>query len=373
MERRRRRSAPSGRSTRRAALIAAPCAAVLALVGSVVALTGSAATGGAVAGRAGAPWGALRPGSAAPAGTRGGAVSGRATKLASSVSLTGAGGVSAYRLAAAGTANATGAVPVGTKPALPVGAKSLGAYPAQRPLSLDVVLSSRDPAGLTRLATAVSTPGSAEYRHFLAPGRFTSAFGATAAEVSAVRAALGRAGIAAGTVTDGFLLSVDAIPSQLRAAFGVTIERYRLPGGRVAFANTSRAADGAFRRRDGERRPRPRRPARRPAGGAAARQVRSAHAPAPHRHGRRRARALLGGQHDRQQLQGLDRRHAREGVLLQRPLRQARLRRRRHCGALRARALRAVRHRGLPVLLRHPRPDHERAGGRRRRHRARLG
>jgi DNA-binding beta-propeller fold protein YncE len=215
--------------------------AALALVGSLVALTGSASTGGAFSGWGSRSGASIRVTTAAPQSSRGAPVAGHLVKLASSVSIPGASSraLSMYRLGGGGTADATGAVAVGTKPALPLGAKRLGAYPPHSPLSLDIVLRGRDEARLQNLARAVSTPGTAEYRHYLAPGHFATEFGAPAAEVAAVRADLARVGIAAGTVTDGFLLSVQALPSQVRSAFGVSIDRYRLPGGRVAFANTS--------------------------------------------------------------------------------------------------------------------------------------
>ena len=58
-----------------------------------------------------------------------------------------------------------------------------------------IYLAPRDPAGLAALAAEVSTPGSALYRHFLTPQQVQARFGATSAQVSAIRTWASQAGL----------------------------------------------------------------------------------------------------------------------------------------------------------------------------------
>ena len=93
----------------------------------------------------------------------------------------------------------------------------------------------------------------------------------------------------------------------------------------------------------------------------------------PRRH--RRSAAVHRRDGRRPRPAGLHRRSDRVGLRLLGAVRSRRPRRRRHRRGLRARARRPVRHRRLPVLLRHPRHDLLRAGrpGRRDRARQRRG
>ncbi len=61
-----------------------------------------------------------------------------------------------------------------------------GAASTAMALSPRIWLAGRDPSGEAAFATAVSTPGNAQYRHDLTPAQFAARFGATAAEENAV-------------------------------------------------------------------------------------------------------------------------------------------------------------------------------------------
>jgi hypothetical protein len=63
------------------------------------------------------------------------------------------------------------------------GVAELGVTPSAAPLQIDVGLEPRDPAALSAFVTSVSTPGSPDYRHYLAKGQFGPMFGPTAATV----------------------------------------------------------------------------------------------------------------------------------------------------------------------------------------------
>ena len=139
-----------------------------------------------------------------------------------------------------GIAVARGMAAVGTRVLPPAGAKDLGPAPGTRRIRVDVALKPRDPAALSSFVAAVSTPGSALYRHYLAKGQFASVFGPTRAAIAAVRSALTARGLHVGSVSsDGLLLSMTATSGQIRSAFGATMHAFRLASGRVVEANVS--------------------------------------------------------------------------------------------------------------------------------------
>jgi subtilase family serine protease len=112
--------------------------------------------------------------------------------------------------------------------------------PGSSRIELDVSLRPRDPVKLAAFATAVSTPGSPLYRHYLRPGAFGATFGPTASTVRATAEALERLGLRVDSVSGNRLLvKVSAPVSVIDRAFSTTLVRYRLRGGRVVFSNQS--------------------------------------------------------------------------------------------------------------------------------------
>ncbi|HXQ44378.1 MAG TPA: protease pro-enzyme activation domain-containing protein [Acidimicrobiales bacterium] len=137
------------------------------------------------------------------------------------------------------TAGAAGAR-VGRAPLIPAGAVAGPALASDTVLHVDVALQPRDPAALTAYAQAVSTPGSALYRHDVTPAQFANRFGPTPTALRTVRRALVAAGLDPGAVTANRLsIPVRATAAQLGTAFSVSFAQFALPGGRVAYANTS--------------------------------------------------------------------------------------------------------------------------------------
>ncbi len=153
-------------------------------------------------------------------------------------------------LGAAAAGASTARVPVGAAAHLPVGARFERALPAARRLRLTIALKPRDPAALTALATAVSTPGTAQYGHHLTVAQFAARFGATSSELAAVTAAMRAGGLSVGTPTANHLtIPVSGTVGQVQGAFSVREARVRLPDGRSAFANdrAPRVAAGVAR------------------------------------------------------------------------------------------------------------------------------
>jgi subtilase family serine protease len=95
--------------------------------------------------------------------------------------------------AAGPDASATRAI--GTAPTVPAAAQLLRPLGGSTPVQLAVSLVSKDQAGLQDLATAVATPDSPEFRHFLTLAEAAARFGAPAASLAAVRAWLAGTGL----------------------------------------------------------------------------------------------------------------------------------------------------------------------------------
>jgi Pro-kumamolisin, activation domain/ell wall binding domain 2 (CWB2) len=128
--------------------------------------------------------------------------------------------------------------PVGAAPVIPIGATVDGAAPVTEPVSFEVVLRSRNQAALDAFTTAVSTPGSASYRHFLAPGQYASRFGPTASTIANVTTRLRALGLTVG-IANGSIVPVSGSLSRVGAALHTSFRQYRLASGRVARANVT--------------------------------------------------------------------------------------------------------------------------------------
>jgi len=85
-------------------------------------------------------------------------------------------------------------------------------------------------AALQALATAVSTPGSAQYRHFLTAAQYHAKFDASAATVSAVTHWLTGAGLKATVDANHRYVDVAGGVGAADKAFGVTISKYAHDG-----------------------------------------------------------------------------------------------------------------------------------------------
>jgi hypothetical protein len=132
---------------------------------------------------------------------------------------------------------------VGPRTTRPAGTVAAGALPAATRLRVSVALRPQDPAALAAYARSVSTPGSADYRRYLTPSAFGRRFGATAAQVGAVRGSLRASGLRPGALSAGGLsIPVSATAAQLERAFSVSLERVALRGRAGAIAASARPA-----------------------------------------------------------------------------------------------------------------------------------
>ena len=125
-------------------------------------------------------------------------------------------------------------------PAVPAGATRLGPVSPSRMLTIEVTLNIARPAALTAFLNGIADPRSPFFQHFLAPGQFGPRFGPSLAQVAAVSDALRSAGLSPGPVSANRLsIPVTASVAAIEQAFGITLDQYRLPGGRVAYANSA--------------------------------------------------------------------------------------------------------------------------------------
>jgi hypothetical protein len=151
-------------------------------------------------------------------------------------------------IAAAPSQAARAAPPVGPPvaltesmaPAPPAGAVRAGTLAPRTRLSIEVTLNIPDQGRLTAFLSGLSDPRSPFYQHFLRPGQFGPRFGPSLARVAAVDSALRLAGLTPGRVSANRLaIPVTATAAAIEHAFGITLDRYRLPGGRPAYANAT--------------------------------------------------------------------------------------------------------------------------------------
>jgi subtilase family serine protease len=125
-------------------------------------------------------------------------------------------------------------------PPAPRGARLLGDLPADTRMSIDITLDLPHPARLTAFVAAVSDPRSPRYRQFLTKGQFARVFGPSWATVRSVERMLRHADLRPGVVSaNRLVVSASGTARAVEHAFGTTIGRYRLPGGRLAFRNLS--------------------------------------------------------------------------------------------------------------------------------------
>ncbi|MFI9380186.1 protease pro-enzyme activation domain-containing protein [Kutzneria sp. NPDC052558] len=129
---------------------------------------------------------------------------------------------------------------VGQAPAVPHGAVAAAAPAADAKLNLSVALAPRDQAALDAFVQRVSDPKSPQYKQYLGKGQFGGVFGATQKTIDAVTKSLRDAGLTPGTPTpDGLSIPVTATVAQAKSALGVDIAGYKMPDGRLTYANTS--------------------------------------------------------------------------------------------------------------------------------------
>jgi subtilase family serine protease len=118
-----------------------------------------------------------------------------------------------------------------SKPAGHVAAGSL--------VSFDLSLTLRDAAGAQAIVTAVSTPGSAQYRQYLTDAQWIARYAPTQASVAAAETWLRSQGFKVGKVpADRLFIPAQGSAAQVASAFGTTLGEYIVKGQHVRLAST---------------------------------------------------------------------------------------------------------------------------------------
>ncbi len=152
--------------------------------------------------------------------------------------LIAAGGVAGLTAAAALIAVPASAVTpdhvplAGTQPAWATSSAAHGAVPAGRSQDLRVYLAPKGgTARLKAAVAAVSTPGSASYRHYLSTAQYNARFAPTSAEVAKVRSWVSGAGLhVAGVASDRSFVRVTGTAAAAERAFSVALKLYSHQG-----------------------------------------------------------------------------------------------------------------------------------------------
>jgi len=113
-----------------------------------------------------------------------------------------------------------------------------GAVAKSARMNFEVVLQLRDAAAARSLVKAISTPGSASYRHYLTAAQWEARFSPSAAEVSRARTWLAGQGFRVGrTSRDRITVAASGTAAQVEKAFGTKLARYRVNGKVVRLAS----------------------------------------------------------------------------------------------------------------------------------------
>lgn len=138
-------------------------------------------------------------------------------------------------LASAATPAARAAVQAAS-PAATSG-RYVAATAASTPIDFTVGLQLKDAAGARALAQAVSDPSSASYRQYLTAAQWEQRFSPTPASVAAVTSWLRSQGITVTAVTpDRMTIEASGTAAQISAAFGTSLNEYRVAGRVVRLA-----------------------------------------------------------------------------------------------------------------------------------------
>ena len=115
--------------------------------------------------------------------------------------------------------------------------RAVGNVAPSTAIDFEVVLSPRDGAAEQALATAVSTPGSAQYRRYLTPKQWESRFSPTRTQVAEVTRWLRSEGMRVGSVSaDRLAISVSGTSAGVEHAFDTQLSYDEVEGERVRAA-----------------------------------------------------------------------------------------------------------------------------------------
>jgi len=116
--------------------------------------------------------------------------------------------------------------------------KPQGHVAAGSQVSFQLVLNLRDAAGAQALVKAVSSPGSAQYRHYLTDAQWVARFAPTSASIASAETWLRSQGFKVGTVpSDRLFIPATGNALQVESAFGTSLSFYNVKGHNLRLAD----------------------------------------------------------------------------------------------------------------------------------------
>ena len=145
--------------------------------------------------------------------------------------------INAFSLAIIATATITGTARAQSvlthhvpQPVRTAATQAVGQLPASQIMTLDVVLTLSDPAGLSSFLNEVNNPGSPVYRQFVSVPEFTERFGPTQSDYDTVVGFARASGFTVvGGTRDGMDVQIQGPVSAVEAAFHLTLRTYQDP------------------------------------------------------------------------------------------------------------------------------------------------
>jgi subtilase family serine protease len=115
-----------------------------------------------------------------------------------------------------------------------------GVVAKSSPVAFELVLQLRDPGAAQALVRAISSPGSASYRHYISAGQWESRFSPTTTTVKQATSWLRSEGFQVVAVSkDRITISASGTAGQVEKAFGTGLEKYRFEGQTVRLASSN--------------------------------------------------------------------------------------------------------------------------------------
>jgi subtilase family serine protease len=111
---------------------------------------------------------------------------------------------------------------------------------ANAQISFDLVLKLRNASAAQAWVTAVSTPGSAEFHHYLSDAQWTAKFGPSSTEVASAKSWLRSEGFSVGAVPrDHLFVAAQGSARAVESAFGTRLGYYKVNGERIPLAQST--------------------------------------------------------------------------------------------------------------------------------------
>lgn len=115
----------------------------------------------------------------------------------------------------------------------------MGAVAKSAQVEFELILKLPDAAGAQSLVQSISSPGSANYRHYLTAAQWEARFSPSASDVNSARQWLVSEGFKVGaTSKDRITISASGTAAQVESAFGTGLENYQVNGHTVRLATS---------------------------------------------------------------------------------------------------------------------------------------